>query len=285
MEQITSLNKEQIKRLDTKREEWLAVGLSTEPADRPRAELAIDAAYKIAGLTPPKDKYWVDSPRAGCELAAKLAAKGTARDQIYNAIPGQHEAGWLGLYDFFTGELECVEQLRPLMDIARSCGWYWVFDEAVVFSERPCQLVRDERHLLHNPNGAAMLYPDGFGVWAWHGTRLPKIWVEDKANLKVITVLAETNTEVRRAGMELIGWGRALEELGAKVIDQNKNPQIGTLLQVDLPDSPKSMFLKVECGTGRSFVLKVPDNMRTAHEANAWSWSMTPAEYNPEVRT
>jgi hypothetical protein len=49
-------------------------------------------------------------------------------------------------------------------------------------------------------------------------------------------------------------------------------PHIGTLLEADLPDAGKARFLRVRCGTAREFVLSVPVEMKTAKEANAWTY-------------
>jgi hypothetical protein len=54
------------------RNEWLAVGLSTEPADRPAAEAAIGRLYEMAGAAPPAFE-WVASPLAA--LHAVQAAR------------------------------------------------------------------------------------------------------------------------------------------------------------------------------------------------------------------
>ena len=45
-------------------DEWLRVGLSTDRADRPRAEAGVAAAYRAAGLEPPRLVLWLDSPLA-----------------------------------------------------------------------------------------------------------------------------------------------------------------------------------------------------------------------------
>jgi len=91
--------------------------------------------------------------------------------------------------------------------------------------------------------------------------------------------------EQRRAACEIIGWKRILEELDAKVIDEDGDPEIGILLEADIPDSGTERFLKVRCGTGREFVLPVPRHVNTALEANAWTWDMEDYEYRPEART
>ncbi|GAB1819422.1 DUF6745 domain-containing protein [Herbidospora sp. RD11066] len=49
------------------REEWLAIALSTEPADRPEAEAAITGLYRLNGLPPPRF-HWVASPAAAIEF-------------------------------------------------------------------------------------------------------------------------------------------------------------------------------------------------------------------------
>ena len=62
---------------------------------------------------------------------------------------------------------------------------------------------------------------------------------------------------------------------------------IGTLLEVDIPDIGREKFLRVLCGTGREFALPVPPDMKTALQANAWTFGMDdPNELlNLEIRT
>lgn len=73
------------------------------------------------------------------------------------------------------------------------------------------------------------------------------------------------------------------------MIDQDADEMIGTLLEVHIPnignDSMLEKFLKVRCGTGAEFAIPVPPEMRTALEANAWTYGLKPTEYVPEVRT
>src|SRR5690606_19368325 len=73
METYARLTPEQEALLSVVRDEWLAVGLSTEPADRSRAEAGVVAAYRAAGLEPPATVIWLDSPLAGAIAAAAIA--------------------------------------------------------------------------------------------------------------------------------------------------------------------------------------------------------------------
>jgi hypothetical protein len=70
---IETPTKAQADRWAKYQEEWLKIGLSTEPADRPAAELAVSEAYQEAGFDPPKTFIWLGSPIAGAYGSALLA--------------------------------------------------------------------------------------------------------------------------------------------------------------------------------------------------------------------
>ncbi len=77
MAKLEKLTPAQVAQFPAFRDEWLTAGLSTERADRPRAEAGVKLAYEAAGLPPPKIIIWLDSPMAGAMGAAFLA--GTAK--------------------------------------------------------------------------------------------------------------------------------------------------------------------------------------------------------------
>jgi hypothetical protein len=61
---IESLTVEQEARFPDFVEKWTQIALSTEPADRPRAEAAIGGMYRQAGLAAPKKIVWCGSPHS-----------------------------------------------------------------------------------------------------------------------------------------------------------------------------------------------------------------------------
>ena len=63
------------------------------------------------------------------------------------------------------------------------------------------------------------------------------------------------------------------------------DPTVGELLDARMPDGGTLRFLRVRCGTGREFALSVPPTMRTAREANAWTYGLTQETYELEART
>jgi hypothetical protein len=128
-----------------------------------------------------------------------------------------------------------------------------------------------------------MQYRDGWALYYWHGTSIPEKWITNGP--EITDALTHENLEERRCAAEIIGWARVLKELNPRIINTHDDPQIGQLIEVDIPDIGREKFLRVACGTAREFALAVPPEMKTAHEANAWTWARTPETYNPEVRT
>lgn len=177
------------------------------------------------------------------------------------------------------------QELAAHTELAKHAGWWLCFENVCFVTRRP-RVSIDERGRLHNENGPAIATDTGRPIlYAWHGTEVPDDFIRDKENLPVDRALRWPNLEQRRAAAEILGWARVIRELDSRVIQEDPNPEIGTLLEVRLPDAPAARFLRVRCGTGREFVLSVPPTMQTAREANAWTWGLRPEDYAPQVRT
>lgn len=207
-------------------------------------------------------------------------------NSVYSCSYGQFDAAWLGFYTYFAEvcDLDAAKPVLPLTDLASTCSWWWAFDEAVIMTEHPVHIKQDDQNRLHCPNGAAVLFSDGFGVYSWNGVRIPGQWTAGDLPSPEEALRWE-NMEQRRAACEMIGMHVILDKLGARVIDKDEDPMVGTLVEVDLPDSGKDRFLRVKCGTGRDFAICVPSHVKTALEANAWTYGIDPKEFKPEVRT
>ena len=164
-------------------------------------------------------------------------------------------------------------------------GWWEPFAGVVFACERPSRQSVDEQGRLHHPTGGALICRDGWTVHAWHGTRVPGEWIEHPDRVAPALALTHPNIEERRALAEILGWERVLEQLQPKTINVDADPQVGSLLEVQLPDAGPSRFLRVHCATGRWFTLPVPREMETALQANAWTWGLEAKDYHPEVRT
>lgn len=174
---------------------------------------------------------------------------------------------------FVRDVLGCDIPIGPREDVDLSCGWWWPHRQFVMVCDRPRELHRDVDGRLHSPSGPAIEWRDGWGLYFWRGTRVPKEWIEDPSSIDPRTALTHENIEQRRSAAEILGWERVLNLLQPVTIETDPDPQIGQLLEVHIGGT-RERFLKVLCGTGRTFVLPVPPEMTTALEANAWTYGV-----------
>jgi hypothetical protein len=108
----------------------------------------------------------------------------------------------------------------------------------------------------------------------------------DKDSLGPDEFLKHSNIELRRVAAEIVGWAAVLNSMDYVVIDEDGDPEIGSLLEVDIPEIGKEKFLKVMCGTKREFAIPVPPEAKTALEAQAMLFGLTVEEFQiPEIRT
>ena len=284
---LEKLSPEQERMMPHYVDKWLTIGLSTDRVDPVVATPAVIGMYKNGNLEAP-EVVFTAGPKAGYAEYVRRGGKADASSFFAGMVYSQHEAGWLGFYDFFLNETDVknIESVKPLFEVAKTCGWIYCSREIAIVMDRPSVIKMDDQNRLHCENGPAILYPDGFTVYSWHGVRIPREWIQNKDSLTPAMALNWENTEQRRAACEILGWVNILKELDAKVIDEHEAAMIGTLLEVNIPDIGREKFLKVLCGTGREFAIPVPPNMNTALEANAWTFGMDPEELRDiEVRT
>lgn len=285
---IESLTPEQEAQIDVYRDKWLAIGLSTDRVDPELARPAVELMYKVAGLNPPEEIVFVGGPTAAIKFLKDRGVENAKGDVLSNSAYGCHDAYWLGFYDYF--EQVCGVDLEGKLDgvraVGKTCGWVTVYDTLAVVQNRPLFVKMDEDKRLHCEDGPAIAYADGTEVYSWHGVQIPAEWLNDRNSLTPQIALTWENMEQRRAACEILGWVNILATLNSRVIDADEDPEIGTLLEVDLPDVGTERFLKVQCGTGRIFAIPVPPDVDTALAANAWTFDIEPDVLRQlEVRT
>lgn len=166
------------------------------------------------------------------------------------------------------------EHLHAYIAYAKSSGVGYFYPGFAFVSDRPEQICKDDDGLLHNEEGPALRFRDGYSVHCWHGRNVPSKWIEDKANLSPLEVLACENVEQRAAGCAIIGMVKMLDSLKHKIIDSHEDPQCGDLIEIWMPGFPESEFyLKFFCP--RNGEMMEPVNKRELvkpdlHHAHAW---------------
>lgn len=301
---IQKLTPEQEAQLPVDREAYRAIGIRTghDLTCQITGNAAILAARKEIGAPPPKAIVWARSTLEALRFAWQLKriADPTLKEPTGENLRscwsqwswGQTEMYWLGWYRFAIDRVGVVvtpEQSRRLSireDLARSCYGVITVNAVEIAIMHPAVAKFDDANRLHCEDGNALEFADGYGVACWHGTVIPLDWIKNRKTLDPKIALTETNVEKRRAAAEIIGWARVLRETPHREIDKDADPQIGTLLSVDLPGAPDSRFVLVRCATGRDFALPVPREMKTALEANAWTYDIKPLDLRTmEART
>jgi len=175
--QIESLTPEQEARIPAYLAKYLAIGLSTRPTDKVKAEKALKDSYKYLKMAEPEVR-WVDSPIKGAVMAAQ-EAKGSmdvtteeVRDQASKASFGQFESYWVSTPSFIANELDVEKDnlIDIVNEIIEEVNTYWTFEGLIIATEKPVAIhFKDEK--LHNPNGLALEYKDGYGIFALEGVR------------------------------------------------------------------------------------------------------------------
>mgnify|MGYP000084182648 FL=1 len=207
-----------------------------------------------------------------------------------NYLWGSQDLYWLAFYRFAHSigakySKKDAATLGLIEGISTQCEWWFPYDGVVIASERPTSVRWDGERRLHCETGPAVEYADGYALYSWRGISIPAEWIKDGPPASKDIMRIE-NTEQRRIAAEMRGWHNILPEIGAILIDKHANPQVGELWQADLPDNGPERFLKVQCGTGRTFAIPVGMEFATAREANAATYGIAPQILDQlEIRT
>lgn len=290
---ITEITDEQKKLFPVYVEKYTKIGLSCEPADFETAKAAALRAYKLLELDEPEVVFCKSPKEARDRVVATESVSVNAAGYL-----GQFWSGWVAHVAFLRDELgwdhPVLERFTIEEDIVLSCGWVVWGDTLCAISDRPEFIHCDVEGRLHSDIGPAKQYRDGWALYRWHGTRVPKEWILTPEKVDPADVIKNENVEVRAAGAAILGWERMLDVLKAKVIDDSGNEDIGQLIELTLPglDEP-GRFLKARCPRNGVIVEGVPrvsdiDNLPidTALAAQAWRIGDPQSEYtHPETRT
>ena len=364
---ITLLTSAQYAQFAVYRARWTAIGLSTEPANRPEAERGVHMAYAQAGLRAPRiiwttspmaqalareatlfsrkkrasvwDSLWASaraSARANIKANVRANVRANIRDNLwanlmtnvwgnvgynvvangwgnvgYNVVAnpgasighnawesawesvwdslwdsagvnlretafGQHDAYWLAGYAYAAEQLDLRAQCQPLAGIrliAEHAGWWLPHEDVCWVSERHTLLNLDTQRRLHCPDGLAVGYPDGWGVYAWHGIRVPAKVIMDPGAITQADILQERNAQIRRVMVERLGVERVCQLCNAKVISAQGTYE---LLSLDLNDGRRRPYLKMRNPSIGVYHLEgVHPDCTTVQEALNWRNGLT----------
>jgi hypothetical protein len=206
---------------------------------------------------------------------------------------GSDWSAWPAHLSFFRHvaklDLPIYEKWQHYEDAALHGASRFMHSDFWVVSDRQTSNHRDAQNRLHNETGPARTWGDGWAVWYWHGTPVPRSLIED--GWTVEQILREENAEVRRCAIERMGWpefveAANLQQVGPTIPDPGNADQ--QLALYDLPqqifDEPVRILICTNGtperdGTRRQFGLTVPASCTTPLAAAGWGYGLTAAEY------
>ena len=230
---------------------------------------------------------------------------------------GAFWASWIAYVAFIRDVLGWDD---PVLDrftideqLAHSCGWVWWHENVLSISDRPNVIHRDDQGRLHCADGPAIAYRDGWAIHALHGVVVPADIIEQPASITIARITAEENSEVRRIMIDRYGADRYLLDSGASIAHRDAT---GILYRKDVPDDEPIVMVRVLNSTPepdgvlsrdeaiatfgdaakaalhaprdarfKAYFIRVPPDLRTAHEAIAWTFGLRGEDYHPAIET
>ena len=267
-----------------------ATEAATEAATRAATRAATDAATSAATRAATRDA--TGAFQACFALAGDLGVSCAGR--WWNGYQGG--AMWAGECCYLVAARDVLglhlPDFAPWEESARHGAFRVMHEEFCIVSDFPEFIRVDDLRRPHCETGPSHRWRDGWSLYHWHGTRVPAAWIEDKANVSPKEVLGMVDANVRAAGIQIFGWDRLMSEMDAKVVDRHPEGMLGgELLAVDKrkidPNASGTMkLLRAECPRNGTICFRVPDEISTAHEAQAWSRGLPPEIFQlPLTRT
>lgn len=193
--------------------------------------------------------------------------------QLHSSFCGALESYWIAYYTFPHEEIrpmhtdEQVEKLGWWKDTTEG-GYWWPFDTVNVFSERPLA-IHKEQNRLHNEDGPAIEFRDGWKHWVIGGVTVDEQIVMRPETQTLAQIKGEDNAEVKRIRIERYGWDKYLKAVNAVLVEHSRNE----VEQTDeaLMDADGMRVLICACpSTARVYAMEVPTTVTTCLAAQQW---------------
>ena len=151
------------------------------------------------------------------------------------------------------------------LKVLTESGPIWALNEFAIVCERPEVIHKDAQGRLHEEGAMALAYPDGWGIYALWGVRLPEWAVLTKTQeITKDQIFSLKNAEQRAALIRKIGIERFIQLSGANVLNRQGDYE---LLSVALNDQ-QCRYLKMKNpSVGIWHVEGVPNECETVEQA------------------
>ena len=218
-----------------------------------------------------RDSVW-DSVWDSVGASVRDSVRDSVMASVNQSGYGQHDANWLGFYDFFKDACALEEETQKLIgmwQISKNAGWWFPHEKICWISERHNILNRDGMGRLHSSTKPSVQYPDGWAIYAWHGVRVPEKVILFPESITLQEIEKELNLEIQRIMIERYGADKYLEEVKAEELDCDNLGLEGSHERILFRDNKDRNWLLCSDGsTGRVYTLAVDDRAKTCKQAH-----------------
>jgi hypothetical protein len=229
----------------------------------------IDFIYNLAELNAPR----IIICTSPMDMAEQAELK---ENDTFDYLGNGYDSGWTAFYDFmqqigvdFDQEWEFDKWKNFIKDsgVFATC----LFENIAFVCIRPCEVHRKENGDLHNENGMAIKWCDGYGEYSLNGVIVDEaIVITPAEDIDCNIILKEKNAEVRREIIRKVGINQVIEKLGAKSIERSSDGQY-ELLNFDCIDGRFRPYLKMlNPSIGTWHIEGVHPDCNTIEKALAW---------------
>ena len=199
----------------------------------------------------------------------------------HSCMGGQFSVGgWWGSPSFVSFLTEVcnlelsqniAERAEAYQKICESVNHIWLNSHFTMVCARPVEIHRDDQGRLHNENGLAIKYPDGWGVYSINGVTVDEQIVLRPETLTIKQIQEESNQEKRRIMTERFGVDKYLKAIDATVVDIDMRGVVGAGARALMRDDKGDCwFIGTDGSTNRvynMYVGKGYETCKAAHEA------------------
>ena len=166
-------------------------------------------------------------------------------------------------------------------ELSLAACYSWPNRNFVIACERPNKISRDSNGKLHCEDSMAIAWPDDWGLFMWHGIRVPPQLIMDPFSITKEELEKEKNSEISRAWLERLGPKEYFKRMEVKKIDTWLDDITGLHYELfDFADRKGELqprVLKMESpelndGSRPVYVETVDPRLETAQAARRWQF-------------
>lgn len=268
----------------------------------------IDARLFVAPLDEIADR----SPVHWVHMRPPFATLPRAIDEALGRLPcpstflGRALSAWLRLRVSYARQVSMAmvasfphgprvkRATRDALRVLHRAGPVFAHADFWIAADRPQATARDEAGRRHQLDRPAVVWRDGAGLGFVHGIHVDMAVFRRRPALS--DVLATRNVEARRVLIQLYERGDPgafIRDAEADLIalDYDRHGNQRRLLRFPLPGDEPYVAVQVinstpePDGSHKRYILRVPPTITSCRAAVAWTFGMSPDDYDPDAET